>query len=64
LDQAQRDIETLVSYYKPGTQRYRFLYLFKSVVEDPAKRVRPPDVEEAMWRQALQECGGPDNPDK
>jgi len=48
----------------PSNPRYRFQYLFLNVVEDPGQRIKPADVDELAWREALQKAGGPDNPEK
>lgn len=32
----------------------RFQYLFLNVVENPAARVKPPNVDELQWREAMQ----------
>lgn len=42
--------------------RYRFKYLFLNVVDNPAARVKPADVDELQWREALRRAGGPNNP--
>ena len=47
----------------PGNHRYRFQYLFLNVVENPAARIKPADVDELQWREALRRAGGPDNPE-
>lgn len=33
-------------------------------MENPAARVKPPNVDELQWREAMQRAGGPDNPDR
>jgi len=47
----------------PGNHRHRFQYLFLNVVENPAARVKPEDVDELQWREALRRAGGPENPE-
>lgn len=67
---AIRELESIKDSFISGTAggpsntRYRFQYLFLNVVEDPRQRIKPADVDELAWREALQRAGGPDNPDK
>ncbi len=64
-DSAIRELQSLRDAYvpAPGNHRYRFARLLLNVVADPAQRVKPPDVDELAWREALARAGGPDNPD-
>eukprot|EP00877_Chromochloris_zofingiensis_P003356 jgi/Chrzof1/13020/Cz07g16200.t1 len=63
-DSALREISQIVAAYNPNSPSYRFRHLFLSVVDNPAQRVKPPNVDEWQWKQALKEAGGPDNPDR
>ena len=64
-DSALKELQSIKESYVsgPGNHRYRFKYLFLNVVENPAGRVKPADVDELQWREALRRAGGPDNPD-
>lgn len=64
-DSALKELQSIKDSYVsgPGNHRYRFQYLFLNVVENPAARVKPADVDELQWREALRRAGGPDNPD-
>lgn len=46
----------------PGNSRFKFQYLFLNVVKDPSQRVKPKDIDELQWREAMRRAGGPDNP--
>ena len=64
---AIRELESIKDSFVPaGTSnpRYRFQHLFLNVVDDPAQRVKPADVDELAWREALQRAGGANNPNK
>lgn len=63
LSDALRAVDSIASAYKPGHPRYRFQTLLLNVVDNPASRVKPPQVDELQWREALQRAGGPDNED-
>ena len=36
----------------------------KSLGSSSMQRVKPPNVDETRWRQALAQAGGPNNPDR
>lgn len=59
-DSAVRDLQNIKDSYTPG--HARFQYLFLNVVKDPAARVKPKDIDELKWREALRRAGGPNNP--
>lgn len=63
-DSAIRELQSIRESYvpAPGNSRYKFQYLFLNVVKDPAHRVKPNDIDELQWREALRRAGGPDNP--
>jgi nuclear pore complex protein Nup54 len=65
-DSALKELQSIQDSYlpSPGNHRYRFQYLFLNVVENPAARVKPAEVDELQWREALRRAGGPDNPDR
>lgn len=54
----------IANAFNPSSPEYKFQYLFLSVIENPAQRVKPPQVDETRWRQALAQAGGPDNPSR
>jgi hypothetical protein len=64
-DSALRELQSIQESYvsAPGNNRYKFQYLFLNVVKDPAARVKPADVDELQWREALRRAGGAENPD-
>jgi len=64
-DSALRELQSIQESYvsAPGNNRYKFQYLFLNVVKDPAARVKPNDVDELQWREALRRAGGAQNPD-
>ncbi|KAG7673820.1 hypothetical protein KSW81_007011 [Nannochloris sp. 'desiccata'] len=64
-DSALKELQSIKDSYipSPGNHRHRFQYLFLNVVENPAARVKPAEVDELQWREALRRAGGPDNPD-
>ena len=57
---AVRDLQNIKDSYTTGNTRFQ--YLFLNVVKDPAARVKPRDIDELQWREALRRAGGPDNP--
>jgi hypothetical protein len=59
-DSAVRDLQNIKDSYTTGNTRFQ--YLFLNVVKDPAARVKPRDIDELQWREALRRAGGPDNP--
>ena len=61
---ALKELEAIASAYNPGSSRFRFNHLFLNVVDHPGARVKPADVDELQWRAALQQAGGPENPDR
>jgi nuclear pore complex protein Nup54 len=65
-DSAVKELQSIkdsfVNY--PGNYRHRFHYLFLNVIDNPAARMKPPEVDELEWREALRRAGGVDNPDK
>lgn len=61
---ALKELEAVAAAYNPASPKFRFKALFLNVVDNPAARVKPPDVDELQWRAALQLAGGPDNPDR
>ena len=63
-DSALRELQSIQESYvaAQGNSRHKFQYLFLNVVKDPAARVKPSDVDELQWRDALRRAGGPDNP--
>eukprot|EP00889_Picochlorum_renovo_P005127 jgi/Picre1/32157/NNA_007503.t1 len=63
-DSAIREIQSIQESYvaAPGNSRFKFQYLFLNVVENPAARVKPGDVDELQWREAMRRAGGPENP--
>lgn len=63
-DSALRDLQNIQESYMsaPGNSRFKFQYLFLNVVKDPALRIKPKDIDELQWREALRRAGGPDNP--
>eukprot|EP00798_Chlamydomonas_sp_ICE-L_P025725 gene25725-11383_t len=63
-DAAIKEISETRNAYTPNAPSYKFHHLFLSVVDDPAQRVKPPQVDEMRWRQALAQAGGPNNPDR
>lgn len=60
---AIRELVALKDAYVPGSEKYRFHWLFLNVVANPAARIKPQSVDDLRWREAMQRCGGPDNPD-
>jgi nuclear pore complex protein Nup54 len=62
---AIRELESIKDSFvpAPNNPRYRFQALLLNVVDNPAARVKPAGVDELRWRAALQQAGGPDNPD-
>lgn len=62
LKELQSIKDSFVNY--PGNYRHRFHYLFLNVIDNPAARIKPPEVDELEWREALRRAGGVDNPDK
>ena len=64
-DSALKEILSIKDSYVPGpgNHRHRFKYLFLNVVENPNARVKPADVDELQWREAMRRAGGSDNPD-
>lgn len=65
-DSAVKELQSIKDAYVagPGNHRHRFQYVFLNVVDNPAARVKPADVDELQWREALRRAGGPDNPDR
>lgn len=63
-DPAGKELDQLLNAYNPSSPTYKFQHLFFNIVEDPAQRVKPANVDELRWRQALKEAGGPDNRDR
>lgn len=63
-DDAVRSIQRIAAAYIPTSPEYRFTHLFLSVVDNPAQRIKPPQVDETRWRQALAQAGGPNNADR
>ncbi|KAK9803867.1 hypothetical protein WJX72_000198 [[Myrmecia] bisecta] len=64
---AIRELETLKDAYVPSQaafHKFRFTYLFLNVVDNEAQRVKPPNVDELQWREAIQRAGGARNPDR
>jgi hypothetical protein len=63
-DSAIRELQSIQESYvpAPGNSRFKFQYLFLNVVKDPAARVKPADIDELQWREAMRRAGGPDNP--
>ena len=62
-DSAIRELQSIQESYvsAPGNSRFKFQYLFLNVVKDPAARVKPADIDELQWREAMRRAGGPDN---
>eukprot|EP00879_Flechtneria_rotunda_P024782 GHRR01026294.1.p1 GENE.GHRR01026294.1~~GHRR01026294.1.p1 ORF type:complete len:330 (+),score=113.51 GHRR01026294.1:496-1485(+) len=61
----RRELEAMATAYMPGHPNFKFQHLFLNVVENSAQRAKPPTVtDELMWKQALRDAGGPDNPDR
>jgi hypothetical protein len=58
-----RDLEKIKQYYTTRDPACKFKHIFSNRVEDPAQRVRPPDVDVITWQQALDSIGA-DNPDR
>ena len=63
-DAAVKEISEISAAYTPSSAGFKFQHLFLNVVENPASRVKPSNVDEIRWRQVLAQAGGPDNPDK
>ena len=63
-DAAAKEINEIQAAYTPTSPSFKFQYLFLNVVENPALRVKPPNVDDIRWRQVLAQAGGPNNPDK
>lgn len=64
-DSALKELQSVKDAYVagPANHRYRFQYLFLNKVDNPAARVKPADVDELAWREALRRAGGEHNPD-
>ncbi len=62
-DSAIRELQSIKESYVagPNNSRFKFQYLFLNVVKDPARRVKPNDIDELQWREAMRRAGGPDN---
>lgn len=64
-EQVKRELEAVATAYMPSHPNFKFQHLFLNVVDNPAQRVKPPQVvDELSWKQALRDAGGPDNPDR
>jgi len=63
-DAAIKEISEIRGAYTPSSAAYKFQYLFLNVVDNPAQRVKPANVDELRWRQALAQAGGQNNPDR
>ena len=61
---ALRELEAIAAAYDPNSPKFRFNYLFLNVVDNPAARLKPVDVDEIQWRGAIHKAGGLDNPDR
>jgi nuclear pore complex protein Nup54 len=63
-DSAIKELQSIRDSYvaAPGNYRYRFQYLFLNIIENPAARIKPPNVDELQWREAIRRAGGEDNP--
>lgn len=61
---ALKELESIHNACEPSSPQCKFTYLFLNVVDNPAARVKPPNVDELQWRAALQRAGGLDNPDR
>ncbi len=63
-DAAIKEMGEVRAAYTPSSPTFKFQHLFLNVVEDPAQRVKPANVDEIRWRQVLAQAGGPNNADK
>lgn len=61
---ALKELEAINNACEPNSPQCRFTYLFLNIVDNPAARVKPPNIDELQWRVALQRAGGPNNPDR
>ena len=61
---ALRELEAIAAAYDPSNPKFRFNYLFLNVVDNPAARLKPDNVDEIQWRGAIHRAGGMDNPDR
>lgn len=61
---ALKELESINNACEPSSTQCKFTYLFLNVVDDPAARIKPPNVDELQWRAALQRAGGLQNPDR
>lgn len=63
-DSAIRELQSIKESYVagPNNSRFKFQHLFLNVIKDPAQRVKPNDIDELQWREAMRRAGGPDNP--
>jgi nuclear pore complex protein Nup54 len=62
-DSAIRELQSIKESYVagPNNSRFKFQHLFLNVVKDPARRVKPNDIDELQWREAMRRAGGSDN---
>ena len=63
-DAAIKEINEIRMAYTPASPSYKFNHLFLNVVDNPQQRVKPQNVDEMRWRQAMAQAGGPNNQDK
>jgi len=64
-ENVKRELEAVATAYMPNHLGFKFQHLFLNVVDNPAQRVKPPQVvDELSWKQALRDAGGPNNPDR
>jgi hypothetical protein len=63
-DAALKEILEIRAAYTSNSPTFKFQHLFLNVVENPAQRVKPANVDEIRWRQVLAQAGGPNNADK
>ena len=61
---ALKELESINNTCEPSNPQCKFTYLFLNMVDNPAARVKPPNVDELQWRAALQRAGGLNNPDR
>lgn len=60
-ESAVKELTEISNAFNPASPAYKFQYLLLNVVANPAQRVKPFNVDEIRWRQALKEAGGPNN---
>jgi len=61
MPQPEKEVKAVYEAYNEADVKYKFKRLLYNVYNDPSQKVRPHDVDDVQWREALEEVGGPDN---